>query len=180
MLTCTPCRTHIIRIPYIREAQGSLARGATHDKRAHTSLSVPSVPRTMAPQVSGALWEFAPPALVPDLEVGRLRRQAALLAEAGEAEAAHVRSLAAAAEARCAQRDLSSSGTNPLGPCCARLPGRYRQRQPTLDKVLTCQARCAEGVALLGRSAADAAFDFALAGADGGVIDALASLQAEA
>ena len=44
----------------------------------------------------------------------------------------------------------------------------------------TCQALCAEGVALLGRSAADAAFDFALAGADGGVIDALASLQAEA
>jgi len=34
-------------------------------------------------------------------------------------------------------------------------------------------------VALLGRSAADAAFDFALAGADGGVIDALASLQAD-
>ena len=102
VLTCTPCRTHIIRIPYIREAQGSLARGATHDKRAHTSLSVPSVPRTMAPQVSGGtLLEFAPPALVPDLEVGRLRRQAALLAEAGEAEAAHVRSLAAAAEARC-------------------------------------------------------------------------------
>ena len=55
----------------------------------------------MAPQVSGGtLWEFAPPALVPDLEVGRLGRQAAQLAEAGEAEAAHVRSLAAAAEAR--------------------------------------------------------------------------------
>ena len=89
----------MIRIPYIREAQGSLARGATHDKRAHTSLSVP---RTMAHQVSGGtLLEFAPPALVPDFEVGRLRRQAALLAEAGEAEAAHVRSLAAAAEARC-------------------------------------------------------------------------------
>jgi len=33
-------------------------------------------------------------------------------------------------------------------------------------------------VALLGRSAADAAFDFALAGAEGGVIEALASLQA--
>ena len=33
-------------------------------------------------------------------------------------------------------------------------------------------------MALLGRSAADAAFDFALAGADGGVIDALACLQA--
>ena len=32
---------------------------------------------------------------------------------------------------------------------------------------------------MLGRSAADAAFDFALAGAEGGVIDALASLQAE-
>ena len=56
----------------------------------------------MATQVSGGtLWEFAPPALVPDLEVGRLGRQAVLLAEAGEAEAAHVRSLAAAAEARC-------------------------------------------------------------------------------
>jgi len=47
----------------------------------------------------GTLWEFAPPALVPDLEVGRLGRQAAQLAEAGEAEAAHVRSLAVAAEA---------------------------------------------------------------------------------
>ena len=57
---------------------------------------------TVAPQVSGGtIWEFAPAALVPDLEVGRLGRQAALLAEAGEAEAAHVRSLAAAAEARC-------------------------------------------------------------------------------
>jgi len=59
------------------------------------------------------------------------------------------------------------------------LPDRYTQPKVTVDEVYTCQARCAEGVALLGRSAADAAFDFALAGADGGVIDALASLQAD-
>ena len=87
---------------YVAEAQVSLHRGATHGTyRAHTSLGVPYVSCTVAPQVSGGtLWEFAPPALVPDLEVGRLGRQAALLAEAGEAEAAHVRSLAAAAEAR--------------------------------------------------------------------------------
>ena len=48
----------------------------------------------------------------------------------------------------------------------------------TADEVCACQARCAEGVALLGRSAADAAYDVALAGAEGGVIEALASLQA--
>ena len=72
-------------------------RGATHGTPQGSRAG-----RTVAPQVSGGtLWEFAPPALVPDLEVGRLGRQAALLAEAGEAEAAHVRSLAAAAEARC-------------------------------------------------------------------------------
>ena len=68
----------------------------------HTVPHRAAAPYVPWPQVSGGtLWEFAPPALVPDLEVGRLGRQAALLAEAGEAEAAHVRSLAAAAEARC-------------------------------------------------------------------------------
>ena len=91
-----PCLSLAITVPQPYRT----CRGATHG----TSQGSRAV-RTVAPQVSGGtLWEFAPPALVPDLEVGRLGRQAALLAEAGEAEAAHVRSLAAAAEVRCLPR----------------------------------------------------------------------------
>lgn len=86
----------------------------------------------------GTLWQFAPAPLEPDLEIGQLGRQAALLAEAGDSTAAEVNALAAAAE-----------------------------------------ARCAEGAALLGRSAADAAFDFAIAGVDSGVVELLADRQAD-
>ena len=96
MLTRTPCRSRAVPTGSLRAFR---ARGAAK----HVPRLGRAVHRvhTVAPQVSGGtLWEFAPPALVPDLEVGRLGRQAVLLAESGEAETAHVRSLAAAAEAR--------------------------------------------------------------------------------